>query len=136
MKVLMQDPDSLVERLTRDSYAQPALVPASPWLDSIAPGRPAVQPRLDAASGEMVIDMDPASGDKEPWLWVVQARTSSGWTTQIIPGTEATHFLAGRGDKSPREVWVYAVGRTGNLSPPARVFPNGDPIPELGSGGS
>jgi len=134
MKVLMQDPDSLDEKLTRDTYAQPALVPSSPWLDSIAPGRPVVQPRLDAASGEMVIDMDPANGEKAPWLWVVQAHTSAGWTTQIIPGSEQTHFLAGRGEKSPREVWVYAVGRTGNLSPPARAYPDEDPIPELKSG--
>lgn len=134
MKVLMQDPDSLVERVTREAYAQPALVPATPWLDSIAPGRPAAQPRLDEASGEMVLDMDPANGEKAPFLWVIQARTSGGWTTQIIPGTEQTHFLAGRGDKSPREVWVYAVGRTGNLSQPARVYPNGDPIPEIRSG--
>jgi hypothetical protein len=80
-----------------------------------------------------VIDMDPANGEKAPWLWVVQAHTSAGWTTQIIPGSEQTHFLAGRGEKSPREVWVYAVGRTGNLSPPARAYPDEDPIPELRS---
>ncbi|HEY5087050.1 MAG TPA: family 10 glycosylhydrolase, partial [Gemmatimonadaceae bacterium] len=135
MRAFMQDPDSVAERLARDSYADPALVPASPWLDATVPGRPQVLPRLDMQSGEMVIDFDPATGEKPPWLWVVQAHTVAGWTTQIVPGSEETHLLAGRGEKSPNDVWVYAVGRTGNLSPPARAFPNGDPLPLLRKGG-
>ena len=135
MKVFMQDPDSVAERLARDSYGNPALVPASPWLDATVPGRPQAQPRLDMPSGEMVVDIDPAKGEKAPWLWVVQAHTVGGWTTRIIPGTEDTHLLAGRGEKSPGDVWIYAVGRTGNISQPARVFPNGDPIPAFRSGG-
>jgi uncharacterized lipoprotein YddW (UPF0748 family) len=135
MNVFMQNPDSLSERVARDSYSQPALIPATPWLGNTLPGRPLVQPRLDMQSGEMVIDMDPAKGGTTPWLWVVQARTTSGWTTQIIPGWQDTHLLAGRGEKSPRDVWVYAVGRTGNLSPAARAFPDGDPLPALKSDG-
>lgn len=129
MNVLMQDPDSVSERIARDSYAQPALAPASPWLDSSVPGTPEAIARLDMQSGEMMVDLDPADGDNAPWLWVVQAHTADGWTTRIIPGSENTHLLAGRGEKSPREVWVYAVGRTGNQSLPARVYPNGDPLP-------
>jgi uncharacterized lipoprotein YddW (UPF0748 family) len=135
MNTFMQDPDSLAEHVAHDSYAQPALAPASPWLDATLPRRPQAQSRLDMASGEIMVDMDPASGDRAPWLWVIQCHTVAGWTTQIIPGTEDTHLIAGRGEKSPADVWVYAVGRTGNLSPPARVFPNGDPIP-LTNGGS
>lgn len=135
MKVFMQDPDSVAERIARDSYADAALVPASPWLDASAPGLPQAQPRLDMQSGEMVIDLDPAKGEKAPWLWVVQARSPTGWTTQILPGSQDTHLLAGRGEKSPSEVWVYAVGKTGIMSRAARVFPNGDPIPALRTGG-
>lgn len=133
MNVFMQDPDSVAEKITRDSYSEPALVPASPWLVATIPGRPQGVARLDMQSGEMMIDMDPASGEKAPWLWVVQARTPSGWTTQMIPGEEDTHLLAGRGEKSPSDVWVCAVGRTGNLSRPTRVFPNGDPLPAIKS---
>lgn len=135
MKVFMQDPDSLAERLAGVSYAEPALIPASTWLDATVPGRPQAQPRLDMPSGEMVVDFDPAKGEKAPWEWVLQARTAGGWTTQILPGSEDTHLLAARGEKSPSEVWVYAVGRTGNVSAPVRVFPNGDPIPLARTGG-
>jgi hypothetical protein len=83
----------------------------------------------------MMVDLDPAKGEKAPWLWVVQALGATGWTTKIIPGSEDTHLLAGRGDKSPNDVWIYAVGRTGNISSPTRVFPDGDPLPALRSGG-
>jgi uncharacterized lipoprotein YddW (UPF0748 family) len=131
MNVLMSDPDSLDERLAGDSYAQPALVPATPWLDATVPGRPQPLARLDMKSGEMLLDIDPANGEKSPWLWVVQAHNATGWTTQILRGTEDTHLLAGRGEKSPNDVWVYAIGRTGNQSPVARVFPNGDPLPAI-----
>jgi uncharacterized lipoprotein YddW (UPF0748 family) len=135
MNVLMQDPDSVAERIARVSYSQPALIPATPWLDAKLPGEPQAVSRLDMQSGEMMVDFDPANGEAVPWLWVVQARTSGGWTTQIIPGTENTHLLAGRGEKSPSDVRIYAVSRTGNLSPARRVFPNGDPLPLSKSGG-
>ena len=39
-KVFMQDRDSIVEKLLAGPYAGPALVPASPWLDSIPPRVP------------------------------------------------------------------------------------------------
>jgi uncharacterized lipoprotein YddW (UPF0748 family) len=129
MNVFMQNPDSLSEHVARDSYAIPALAPATPWLDVRVPGRPEAQPRLDMSSGEMMIDLDPHDGEAAPWLWVIQSRTETGWTTEIIPGSEDTHLLAGRGEKSPSDVWAYSVGRTGNLSQPSRVFPSGDPLP-------
>jgi uncharacterized lipoprotein YddW (UPF0748 family) len=129
MSTFMQDPDSVAEKIARESYAAPALPPASPWLDASAPGEPQAIARLDMQSGEMMLDMDPAPGQKAPWLWVIQAHTSNGWSTQILPGAENTHLLAALGESTPREVWAYAVGRTGNLSRPTRVFPNGDPLP-------
>jgi uncharacterized lipoprotein YddW (UPF0748 family) len=129
MKNFMQDPDSLDERLAGTSYAAPALIPASPWLDATVPGTPRAQAQLDMPSGEMMVDFDPARGETSPWQWVLQTRTAGGWVTQILPGGQNTHLLAGRGEKSPSEVWIYAVGRTGNISAPVRVFPSGDPIP-------
>ncbi len=134
-KVFVQDPDSLSERLARGNYFEPAIVPASPWLDATIPGRPQSTARLDTQSGAMLIDFDPAAGETAPWQWVVQSRTAYGWTTQVIPGDEDTRVLASRGGSSPSEVWVYAVGRTGNISPPTRVYPNGDPLPLVRTGG-
>ncbi len=128
-KAFSDDPDGLTERLARDSYAQPAIVPASPWLDDVAPARPQSVTRLDMVTGRMVIDFDPAPGEAAPWEWVMQTRSPSGWTTQVIPGWRNTFVLANIGERSPEDVRVYAVGRTGNISAPARVFPNGEPLP-------
>ncbi|MEP7002647.1 MAG: family 10 glycosylhydrolase, partial [bacterium] len=55
-------------------YATPALVPASPWLDSTPPPTPLV-----GVSGRTV-QMTPASGEVPRW-WVVRWRTSTGWST-------------------------------------------------------
>ena len=133
--VFVQNPDSLSERIADASYAEPAIIPASPWLDATVPGRPRALTRLDTRSGDILVDFDPAVGESAPWKWVMQSRTSSGWTTQVVPGWEDTRLLAPRGTRSPSEVWVYAVGRTGNMSPPARVFTPGDPLPLARTGG-
>jgi uncharacterized lipoprotein YddW (UPF0748 family) len=122
-KVFMENPDSVVQRITRDSYAQPALVPASPWLDARVPLTPAVEAHVDPASGAYVMVMDPGGEDAEPWQWVIQARTIYGWTTDILPGSEMQHLLASAGAPLPTDVRVYAVSRTGVLSPAARLTP-------------
>lgn len=121
MKVFQQNPDSLDERLLRDVYRTPAIVPASPWLNEATPRRPAVLARRDGASGDLVLDLAPADTTVPTWVWVVQERSDFGWVTNVIPGTERVHTLAGRGSPAPIDVRVYAVSRTGNVSPMARV---------------
>ena len=134
-KVFVQDPDSLSERLARGVYLEPAIIPASPWLDAVTPGRPQVVTRLDMQSGAMLIDLDPAKGETAPWQWVVQSRNASGWNTRVVPGYEDTRVLALPGGSSPSQIWVYAVGRTGNISAPTRAYPNGNPLPAVRTGG-
>ncbi|MGI9090387.1 MAG: family 10 glycosylhydrolase, partial [Gemmatimonadaceae bacterium] len=121
IKTFQQNPDSLDERLARGLYADPALVPASPWLSNATPPRPAVIARRDAISGDLMLDMAPTDSSMSPWLWVVQTRSDSAWSTRVIPGTERTHLLSGRGMPSPVDVRVSAVSRTGNLSPASRL---------------
>ncbi|MDQ2891149.1 MAG: family 10 glycosylhydrolase [Gemmatimonadota bacterium] len=128
-KIFMQDPDSLAERLALGNYAQPAIIPPSPWLWKTAPRAPQAISRMNMTTGAIMIDMDPARGEGAPWQWVLQSRTATGWTTQVVPGSRNTLTLASPGTRSPSEVRVFAVGRTGNMSPPERVFPNGDPLP-------
>ncbi len=120
-KVFQQDPDSLDERLVRDVYTGPAVIPASPWLHEPTPQRPAVIARRDGASGDLLLDLAPVDTAVPTWLWVVQERSDSGWTTRVIPGSERVHLLAGRGVPAPVDVRVYAVSRTGNVSPGSRL---------------
>jgi hypothetical protein len=129
MKVFLDDPDNLDERLVSEVYTDPALVPASPWLSRGVPALPVIAVRADAASGFWVLDLAPgaaASGSpvaSAPWLWVVQTRTDAGWTTRIVPGTERLHAIGPRTGAMPLDVRVTAVDRVGNAGPAARVVP-------------
>jgi uncharacterized lipoprotein YddW (UPF0748 family) len=143
MKVFLDNPDSLDERLVREVYTGPALVPASPWLGRGAPVAPRIAVRNDSTSGFWVLDIAPggaasstavgstttpaaapdSSGARAPWLWVVQLRTVDGWTTRIIPTTERLHVLGPRTGAMPLDVRVTAVDRVGNAGPAARVVP-------------
>ena len=122
MKVLQQDPDQLVERLQREAYAAPALVPASRWLPSSGYSAPVVATRIDTRSGDRVVDLSLAKAvPNGPWLWAIQTRTDSGWKTEIVPGGEHTHVVAPRGSVQPTEIRVRAVDRVGNVSAETRL---------------
>lgn len=121
MKVFQQDPDSLNERLLRDVYTGPALVPASPWLNEPLPQRPPALARRDAASGDLVVDLAPADTVAITRLWLVQERYDYGWVTRVLPGSERVHLLAPRGVPAPLEVRIQAVNRAGALSPVTRL---------------
>jgi uncharacterized lipoprotein YddW (UPF0748 family) len=99
----------------RAQYSQPALVPASPWLDSIPPNRP----KLSVGESRTGLRFEWAtSGGKPVWLWVFQFQTNDGWTTEILPAnqTERTFFHS-----KPDIVTVSAVDRVGNESEPAAL---------------
>jgi uncharacterized lipoprotein YddW (UPF0748 family) len=116
MSSLLQSSDGLAERLARESYARPALVPASPWLDGTAPARPRVALR-ERAAGRTRLDLAPG-GDAEVFLWTVRARSGTEWSTQVLPGWQREATVAG----SPDQVVVTAVGRTGNEGPSANLI--------------
>jgi uncharacterized lipoprotein YddW (UPF0748 family) len=106
---------ALAEALQRDINTQPALVPASPWLDSIPPDKP----KLTIGEGRAGWRFQWESSGGEPaWLWVLQFRTNEVWTTEILPANETTRtFFA----SEPDIVSVSTVDRTGNLSSPAAL---------------
>jgi uncharacterized lipoprotein YddW (UPF0748 family) len=129
--VFMQDPDQLDERLLNEVYTTPALVPASPWLDRTVPARPVLTVRTEPLSGDRVLDLRSGSNEpappgiivsttESPSLWVVQARGGSGWTTQVLPGSQRTYLLARAGGAMPVDVRVMAVNRVGSSGPAAR----------------
>jgi hypothetical protein len=136
MKVFLEDPDNLDTRLRQGLYAIPALVPASPWLTKDVPLRPTLAQRTDAATGERVLDLLPGVAVTDsmsrsvsrsisrplpvtPWLWVVQAQTSSGWMTQILPGATRSYSLGASTTPVPLQVRLIAVDRVGTMSPAA-----------------
>lgn len=120
-RVFSRDPDSIVEKLRAGPYSDVALVPETPWLDSKAPERPVISVRHPRESSGIVVDL--RSGDREkPWLWTVRTRFANGWTTDVVPGWVAAHYIGFRGSPVPEEVFVTAVDGSGNESPVARAI--------------
>jgi len=115
-KVLMDNVEGIADRLA-EVYAEPALVPSSPWLDSVAPPPPVVHTARDTSAGTFTLRIAP--GDKEPLRqWIVQSRFRGEWTSAILPATEETHILK---DANAEFVSVVAIDRSGNASAPTVV---------------
>src|SRR4051812_25709895 len=111
MKGLMRDVDSIDAKLA-PLYVEPALVPASPWLDATPPPRPTATLLHSLVTGEPYVRLTPGKGEA-PWLWVVRSLRSGQWTTEILPNAVRSHRLAGDAER----VVVNTVDRVGNLSP-------------------
>jgi hypothetical protein len=110
MKGLMRDVDSIDTKLA-PLYAEPALVPSSPWLDGTPPPRPTATLVHSLATGEPYVRLTPGKGEA-PWLWVIRSLRGGEWTTEILPNAVRSHRLAGDAER----VVVNAVDRVGNLS--------------------
>lgn len=120
MRSLMGRPDSVADLIRRQAYAQPALVPASTWLDATPPQQPVVSlvPRGNA------FDLRFRAGAAEPaWQWVVQVHhEDDSWITWILPGAEdRLSVTTRRGDARPDAVFITVLDRYGNGSRPVRV---------------
>lgn len=102
--------------LTGGVYREPALVPASPWLDADPPGRPAITAKRGQGNG-VEIEWQPA-GSEPVWQWVVQVNEGGAWQTFVLPGRSrgcAVKASSGSADS----VAVTAVDRCGNAGVPA-----------------
>lgn len=109
MKALMRDPDGLSSRLRDMVYAEPALVPAVPWLAGDA--SPPQAPEAELQNAKLSIH----PGDEAiPWLWVLQQFDGNQWTTQILPGTENNLALS----PDCKSAALSAVDRFGRQSEP------------------
>ena len=120
-KVFMQNRDSIVDKLLAGPYASPALIPASPWLDSIAPRKPSAYLMKDSVTRATTVTLVP-TGTEKPWLWVVRYRYGPDWSTLILPGSQTWHMFDGGSESSPPDaVFVSAVDRLGNESDAGRA---------------
>jgi uncharacterized lipoprotein YddW (UPF0748 family) len=107
--------------LATGAYASRALVPASPWLGSVAPAAPIVVTATDGQAGPQDLTVTPGDSTVVRW-WLVQVRSRGGaWTTTIQRAGQGTLTAAMLGD--PDEVAVSAIGATGIAGPPTVVVP-------------
>ena len=104
MKALMANRGGIGEALRKGPYAQPALVPASTWLDNDAPPAPRV-----SISGNRVTWTSGAG--ERPWQYAVWTKRGSEWKFSVMPGKSDGMDLAGA-----TAACVSAVDRCGNES--------------------
>jgi uncharacterized lipoprotein YddW (UPF0748 family) len=109
--------DNLPEKLVAGPYGEKALVPASTWLDSTPPLAPIVRVGRDASSNNYTVSLQP-QGAEPVWLWVVQTRTGTDWTTDVISGLQRFLMIQRPVIGAADEVAVSAVDRNGNESTP------------------
>ena len=122
MSALMKDTNGPALLLRHRVYSEPALVPASPWLDNTPPGKPTLANRggTDGKTRELVWE---PTGSEKVWLWVVQTETDGVWKTEILPASQTTRSLPQAGPSpQPSHIAVTAIDRSGNASPPAVLF--------------
>jgi len=109
----LKTPAALDAALQRDVYQQPALIPASPWLDVTPPASPKLN--VSPWKKTMTIRWENGAGEPARW-WVLQCRSFGVWTTEIFPANVSSRY----GDNfQPDAIVIRAVDRTGNLSSPA-----------------
>lgn len=113
MKTFLRDWKGINGALLRGPYAQPALVPASPWLDGKAPPAPIFETITD--------DLARWRSEGEPIrFYLVQVLRSGSWSTAQI-SAEPTLRLKDREDIEG--VAVTALDRVGNASEPLLFRP-------------
>jgi uncharacterized lipoprotein YddW (UPF0748 family) len=108
---MLQNGRAIGEHLRTQSYTEPALVPAMPWLG----GAPPAEPKVTPVNGTT---LQLAPGDNVPvaW-WMIQTRTSDGrWKYTLRRTTERRIELATLGDLGGRRVAITAVDRVGQIS--------------------
>ncbi|MDE2370109.1 MAG: family 10 glycosylhydrolase [Burkholderiales bacterium] len=119
MIALLQDRGGLATALEQGPYAEPALVPAMPWLAGTEP-LPA-PPTLRRQGAQMSIAGGPiAGGALAPAHWVVWRRRSGVWRSALLPALGAP-TPAPFDVENADTVAVAAVDRYGRLGPPATL---------------
>lgn len=118
MKALMKNSGGIADKLKQGLYAEPALVPESPWLGHETPAKPEVSAkRTDSGVAlEMKVPSHAGSGDLRiaaPWQWLVRVSTTNGWKTSILPGAASKQIVNVPNDVEARSVIVSGISRLG-----------------------
>lgn len=109
MKALLNNQRGVADALARDVYAQPALAPAFPWLDSTPPPAPKLGVTSEGRSGARATWA--AGAGEAVWLWVLQSRAGGAWQTEILPASQTSRAFS-----TAEAVALTAVDRCGNTS--------------------
>jgi uncharacterized lipoprotein YddW (UPF0748 family) len=118
MAVLMQDRQGINEALRASPYAGQALVPATPWLGSDAPGTP----KVHAAHKGGAVSLKLAPG-KANALYAIWSRYGSEWRFAVAPASKLEWAVPDDARLgAANAVFVSAVDRIGNEGERVQVW--------------
>lgn len=126
MKALLNNVNGISDLLKSTVYANPALIPASPWIEDVAPVKPELTktelPAADASTSAGATLNWKMGNEEKPWLWAMYSLNGSKWSMQVLPATSSTVTLKpdAKGNM-PTRVAISAVDRNGNESEKATV---------------
>jgi hypothetical protein len=105
----MNEEKGIGKALQAGPYKDPALVPASPWLDNTAPAAPTV--KAQASGDGLHAEWTPGWFDKNTWQWAVWVKQDGQWKFNVLSGDARSADFA-----NATAVCVSAVDRCGNES--------------------
>ncbi len=113
INALQQNKEGLTDLLRKEVYAEHALIPASPWLDSSPPKAPRLSVKQSETKRILL-----QSGESEPaFLYAIWSHQKTGWTFQVVPGS----LKDVPAPPAVRTIVVSAVDKNGNESPRVRL---------------
>lgn len=117
MRSFLNDRNGINDALKSGVYAQPALIPATPWIDNTPPEQPLVTVTKVEKTGDIKVEFK-AQGVKPVFLWVASVKSGSTWKSVVIPGSVKSYLISGSGAGVTLDasVAVSAVDRLGNES--------------------
>ncbi len=111
---LMQNRRNLAGALQSGVYSKPALIPASPWLDSTPPAAPQASLRQAPAGN---IEVAWTSPETDLHVWALYTRAGSReWDMQLLPAREQKSGTIRLKAAGITDVAISAVDRAGNES--------------------
>jgi uncharacterized lipoprotein YddW (UPF0748 family) len=114
---LTKDLGGLATQLQKTTYREPALVPASPWLDKLPPMPPKIAIHPGPKPGQFLLDW--RKNHREPIArWAFQMRINGKWSTMIFAGQQMTAILNLNGPRVPDAIAITAIDHAGNASAP------------------
>ncbi len=118
MAALMEDRQGIGTQLKAGPYATPALVPATPWLNNIAPDAPQVIPVITTLHSRVKSTL--LNFDKSVWHYAIWVRYGTTWQFFLAraPLNNLNEFVA---NDAANALVISAVDRWGNESKRVRV---------------
>jgi uncharacterized lipoprotein YddW (UPF0748 family) len=116
MQAIMRNPDRFRDLLASGPYAEPAIVPGTPWINNQNPAKPVIS--VEKFDDRITVFIKP-NGEKVR-QFIIRLKTDGIWDIDIIPASQYTYTLYGNfAQRFPEKIFISSVNRLGNESPAA-----------------